>query len=113
MQCVYFNLEISHLINIYRWKERFIVLTRDYLQCYKRVVTEASQMGPFISQVGNETYQIPYCVFMSLLKTATLVLILMSTTMCFAISHLPYLVSFCWEKNSRLMSQLKPPQIDK
>lgn len=80
MQCVYFNLEISHLINIYRWKERFIVLTRDYLQCYKRVVTEASQMGPFISQVGNETYQIPYCVFMSLLKTATLALILISTT---------------------------------
>lgn len=34
-----------------RWKERFIVVTRDFLQCYKRVVTEASQMGPFIHQI--------------------------------------------------------------
>merc|ERR1719150_3205738 len=34
-----------------RWKERFIVVTKDYLQCYKKVATEASQMGPFLHQI--------------------------------------------------------------
>lgn len=43
-----------------RWKERYIVVTRDYLQCYKRVTTEASQMGPFLNQVF--TQHLPYFV---------------------------------------------------
>ena len=48
------NHHVSKLIslsNVDSWKERYIVVTRDYLQCYKRVATEASQMGPFLNQV--------------------------------------------------------------
>ena len=46
------QLEIIPTSNYYfSWKERFIVVTKDYLQCYKRVATEASQMGPFLHQV--------------------------------------------------------------
>ena len=73
---------IAHLINIFRWKERFVVVTRDYLQCYKRVVTEASQMGPFLNQVFTNGL------------------------------ILPYLVGFCSEKNGLVMSQLQSPQTD-
>ena len=47
------------MILIFRWKERYIVITRDYLQCYKRVATEASQMGPFLNQVFTH---LPYFV---------------------------------------------------
>ena len=43
--------KLISLSNVDRWKERYIVVTRDYLQCYKRVATEASQMGPFLNQV--------------------------------------------------------------
>jgi len=34
-----------------RWKERFIVLTRDYLHCFKRGTTRPSEMGDFIFKV--------------------------------------------------------------
>ena len=53
-----FQLDIFNFI-IGRWKERYIVVTRDYLQCYKRVATEASQMGPFLNQVFTH---LPYFV---------------------------------------------------
>ncbi|XP_023327876.1 uncharacterized protein LOC111701003 [Eurytemora carolleeae] len=34
-----------------RWKERYIVLTRDYLHCFKRVTNRSSEMGDFIFKV--------------------------------------------------------------
>jgi len=34
-----------------RWKERFIILTQDYLQVYRRGTAQATEMGPFLSQV--------------------------------------------------------------
>ena len=73
---------MAHLVINFRWKERFVVVTRDYLQCYKRVVTEASQMGPFLNQVFTNGL------------------------------ILPYLVGFCSEKNGLVMSQLQSPQAD-
>ena len=31
-----------------RWKERFFVLTNDYLQCYKKGTSRITEMGGFI-----------------------------------------------------------------
>ena len=40
-----------------RWKERFLVLTKDYLQCYKRgsAPLQHTEMGHFLFQVGSNT----------------------------------------------------------
>lgn len=35
-----------------RWKERYFVLTQDYLQCFKRGTSKMSEMGEFIFKVG-------------------------------------------------------------
>ncbi|CAL4125443.1 unnamed protein product [Meganyctiphanes norvegica] len=35
-----------------RWKERYFVLTRDYLSCFRRGTTKYSEMGPFIFKVN-------------------------------------------------------------
>ena len=34
-----------------RWKERFFVLTKDYLQCYKKGSSRISEMGGFIFKI--------------------------------------------------------------
>ena len=34
-----------------RWKERFIILTEDYLQCFKKENSRVSEMGTFILKV--------------------------------------------------------------
>ena len=34
-----------------RWKERFFVLTDDYLQCFKKENSRISEMGSFLSRV--------------------------------------------------------------
>jgi hypothetical protein len=35
----------------YRWKERYFVLTTDYLQCFKKGTSRISEMGPFLYKV--------------------------------------------------------------
>ena len=35
-----------------RWKERFIVVTEEYIQCFKKGLAQLSQMGDFIFQVN-------------------------------------------------------------
>lgn len=37
-----------------RWKERFIVITEEYIQCFKKGLAQLSQMGDFLFQVGND-----------------------------------------------------------
>ncbi len=34
-----------------RWKERFFVLTRDYLQCFRRGTSRLTEMGSFVFKV--------------------------------------------------------------
>ena len=34
-----------------RWKERYFVLTKDYLQCYKKGSSRISEMGGFIFKI--------------------------------------------------------------
>ena len=35
-----------------RWKERYFILTRDLLQCFKRNAGKVSDMGEFLFQVS-------------------------------------------------------------
>ena len=35
-----------------RWKERYFILTRDYLACFRRSSTKYSEMGSFIFKVS-------------------------------------------------------------
>ena len=35
-----------------RWKERFIVITEEYIQCFKKGMAQLSQMGDFMFQVN-------------------------------------------------------------
>ena len=35
----------------FRWKERFFILTEDYLQCFKKETSDVSDMGTFIFKV--------------------------------------------------------------
>jgi len=35
-----------------RWKERFIVITEEYIQCFKKGMAQLSQMGDFMFQIG-------------------------------------------------------------
>ena len=34
-----------------RWKERFFVLTKDYLQCFKKSTSMITEMGGFVFRV--------------------------------------------------------------
>jgi hypothetical protein len=34
-----------------RWKERFFILTTDYLQCFRRGTSKISEMGAFIYRI--------------------------------------------------------------
>lgn len=34
-----------------RWKERFFILTEDYLQCFKRGTSRITEMGAFIFKI--------------------------------------------------------------
>ena len=43
-------------MNIYRWKERFFILTKDYLQCFKRGTTQGTEMGTFLFKVLKTTF---------------------------------------------------------
>ena len=36
-----------------RWKERFFVLTDDYLQCFKKENSRITEMGSFLARVVN------------------------------------------------------------
>ena len=36
-----------------RWKERFFVLTPDYLNCFKRGTSRISEMGEFLFKVSR------------------------------------------------------------
>ena len=44
-----------------RWKERFFILTKDYLQCYKRGTSQATEMGPFLFQVEKLCTFVRFC----------------------------------------------------
>ena len=49
-----------------RWKERFFILTEDYLQCFKRGTSRITEMGAFIFkiklvEVRNYGYQYQGC----------------------------------------------------
>ena len=35
-----------------RWKERYFILTRDLLQCFKKETSKITEMGGFIFKVG-------------------------------------------------------------
>ena len=37
----------------FRWKERFCILTRDYLHCFKKGSTQLTECGPFLFKVGK------------------------------------------------------------
>ena len=37
-----------------RWKERFVVLTSNYLQFFKKTSSRISEMGGFIMKVGSD-----------------------------------------------------------
>ena len=37
-----------------RWKERYFVLTREYLNCFKKGTSRISEMGEFLYKVRNE-----------------------------------------------------------
>ena len=39
-----------------RWKERFCILTRDYLHCFKKGSTQLTECGPFLFKVCVETF---------------------------------------------------------
>jgi len=48
-----------------RWKERFFVLTADYLQCFRRSASRITEMGAFIfkirlSEVHNRLFPAHY-----------------------------------------------------
>ena len=34
-----------------RWKERYVILTSDYLQCFKKASSRITEMGPFLFKV--------------------------------------------------------------
>ena len=36
-----------------RWKERYFVLTREYLNCFKKGANRISEMGEFLYKVNN------------------------------------------------------------
>ena len=36
-----------------RWKERYFILTRDLLQCFKKETSKITEMGGFIFKVGH------------------------------------------------------------
>ena len=36
-----------------KWKEKFLVVTKDYIQIYKKGSVEGTQMGDFQFQVGS------------------------------------------------------------
>ena len=38
-----------------RWKERFCILTRDYLHCFKKGSTQLTECGPFLFKVCLKT----------------------------------------------------------
>ena len=40
-----------------RWKERYFILTRDLLQCFKRTEGKVSDMGDFIFKVSSLCYR--------------------------------------------------------
>lgn len=47
-----------------RWKERYFVLTRDYLACFRRGSTKYSEMGSFIFKVRTSRW-IRVCVVLN------------------------------------------------
>ena len=36
-----------------RWKERYFILTKDFLQCFKKETSKITDMGGFIFKVGD------------------------------------------------------------
>lgn len=49
-----------------RWKERFFVLTKDYLQCFKKGTSRITEMGGFIygirlNEVTKKIFEIDMC----------------------------------------------------
>lgn len=49
-----------------RWKERYFVLSKDYLQCYKRGSSRISEMGGFIFKIKlSEVYNEQLCYILS------------------------------------------------
>ena len=34
-----------------RWKERYVIVTTDYLQCFKKASSRITEMGPFLFKV--------------------------------------------------------------
>ena len=48
-QRLWFHLQRDRIFS--RWKERYFVLTRDYLQCFKKGSSRISEMGGFIFKI--------------------------------------------------------------
>lgn len=43
-----------------RWKERYFILTKDYLHCFKKGSSRMTEMGGFIFKVGvRKPFRIP------------------------------------------------------
>ena len=47
-----------------RWKERFLTVTQDYLQCYKRGTTLHTEMGSFLFQVQLITFTLQHLLLL-------------------------------------------------
>ena len=68
-----------------RWKERFCILTRDYLHCFKKGSTQLTECGPFL-------FKVCFMYFCQLLLIET-----------YMPDHLspPFLRSRCWLGGSK------------
>ena len=40
--------------SLIRWKERYLILTRDYIQFYKKSSSGVTDMGDFLTKVGRD-----------------------------------------------------------
>ena len=46
-----------------RWKERFFMVTNDYLQCFRKGTSKISEMGGFIYRI--RLAEVSFCVFLT------------------------------------------------
>ena len=44
-----------------RWKERFFVISNDYLQCYRKGTSKISEMGGFIYRIRLSEVSLNFC----------------------------------------------------
>ena len=41
------------IIFVYRWKERFFILTKDYFHCFKKDSSKLTEMGEFLFKASE------------------------------------------------------------